>query len=191
VNFRQVFTPFRKSFALPGSRHWQGFRGGGPAVSNPAGRHPPRNLRACLREAREQRKQTEMSQIRCGKLTLQDAQSEHVWEGKIAIGKRLDGVLALIRHPIQDAGASKKAPAWEVVYKHAGRQNWSTVGSAWNKISEDGKTEFVSMSLDNPDWDAPLNLSGFKRPEQAGEVMDVVWSRPRGGKVQNEDRSGA
>lgn len=117
---------------------------------------------------------------------MQDSESEHVYEGRVAIGRRLDGILAIAGHPM--AGSSKKAPNYEIRYKHAGRTTWSIVGSGWLKTSEDGDTEFVSMSLDNPDWPDGLNLSGFKREAEKDEpgMMDIIWSRPRSRRVQDE-----
>lgn len=126
-----------------------------------------------------------MSQIRCGSLQEQDENAEYEFEGRVSIGKRLDGIIALLPHPMR--GQSKKAPDWEVHYKHAGRQNFTPVGSGWNKVSDDTKTKFISMSLDNPDWAGELSLTAFEREfPEGGKGYDVIWSRPRGQRVQEQ-----
>lgn len=126
-----------------------------------------------------------MSQIRCGSLQQQDDAADYEFEGRVSIGKRLDGTIALLAHPLR--GQSKKAPDWEVVYRHGGRPNFTPVGSGWDKVSDNGETKFISMSLDNPDWAAELSLTAFEREFPDGSKgYDVIWSRPRGQRVQEQ-----
>jgi uncharacterized protein (DUF736 family) len=121
------------------------------------------------------------SQITCGVLKKNDEDDEFDYVGKVSLGRRLSGTIGLREHPL--TGQSKKSPDYEVLYKHEGKPNFGALGSAWEKESEDKKTEFVSMSLDSPDWDDGLNLTAFRREDG---TLSVVWSRPRGARVQDE-----
>jgi uncharacterized protein (DUF736 family) len=56
------------------------------------------------------------------------------------------------------------------------------VGAGWTKVIKRGPSEgqrFVSFTIDDPSFAAPLNLSAF--PAIKPGTFDVVWKRSRGG----------
>lgn len=62
-------------------------------------------------------------------------------------------------------------------YRIFGESDGGTVefGAAWKRTSERGQ-EFVSILLDDPALDAPLNAALFMRGRE--NVASLVWTRP-------------
>lgn len=56
------------------------------------------------------------------------------------------------------------------------------VGNTWIKQTRNG-ADFLTMTLDGPDFVAPLYLTAFEREGEPG-VYDATWQRPR------QDRKG-
>ncbi|WP_431301810.1 DUF736 domain-containing protein [Sediminicoccus sp. BL-A-41-H5] len=52
------------------------------------------------------------------------------------------------------------------------------IGSAWKKETTRDGTRFLSITLDDPSFPAPLNLAAFPNDE-AGDTWRIVWNRPR------------
>lgn len=50
------------------------------------------------------------------------------------------------------------------------------IGSAWKKTAERNGTRFLSITVDDPSFPAPLNLAAFERD---GGGFEIVWNRPR------------
>ncbi len=71
-------------------------------------------------------------------------------------------------------GKNGDQPAYEV-YSGGVR-----IGAAWEKSTRDAGQIFYSLSIDDPSFDNPINLSAFQ--SQSG--WDIVWRRPR--QVQQE-----
>lgn len=67
-------------------------------------------------------------------------------------------------------------PAYEV-FALVGGGEIIRIGAAWRKKSEDGKREYLSLSLDDPSWNQPLSCAAF--PSKVAGEYDVVWNRPR------------
>lgn len=120
------------------------------------------------------------SQLRVGTLTPVSGSGKK-FEGWITIAGRLDEKVALRPHPRARPGdANSNAPSYEVFLVRGGRE--LCCGSAWIKS---GKVEFLSMTLDQVDWPYPLNLAAFPPDGTEDDAWVVVWSRPRGGRVQS------
>jgi uncharacterized protein (DUF736 family) len=50
------------------------------------------------------------------------------------------------------------------------------LGAGWKRTSDQGR-DFISVSLDSPLLDAPLNVALFNAEKGTGAIM--VWNRPR------------
>jgi uncharacterized protein (DUF736 family) len=125
----------------------------------------------------------ELSNIDCGSLTRIDRGGIHL-KGPIRLGARLDGVLALIKHP--RAGTSGDHPDYLAEYTPQGGSP-RPAGAAWNKHS-DRIGGFISISLDDPDWPSPINLTAFPiKGDQDNPTWVIVWSRPRGPRAPEQD----
>jgi uncharacterized protein (DUF736 family) len=70
---------------------------------------------------------------------------------------------------------SPKSPNYEVLQRVGGEL--MEVGSAWTKPMEKGGC-FLSITIDGPHMDKPLNVSAFPKDGNA-EVLEIVWQRPR------------
>lgn len=128
-----------------------------------------------------------MTQIRCGKLKAYPPTSRILFDGKITLESRLDDILQLTRHPRADRD-NDRAPTYEVFIAKPGR-NAVAVGAAWLKNHEK-VGDFISITIDSPRWPRALNLTAFPPDENKGDAKGewtVIWSRPRGAKVQEED----
>ena len=61
------------------------------------------------------------------------------------------------------------------------------IGSAWLKIPNNPNSsvkEFLSITLDDPDFPKPLNVAAF--PQGNGK-WDVIWNRPKLNATHNTD----
>jgi len=126
-----------------------------------------------------------MSKIDCGTLTLV-RQGNIEFRGEVQLGSRLDGTLVLRKH--RRAGSSGDSPDYSIEYKPR-NGNARPLGAAWLKNGERAG-DFVSMTLDDPDWSAPTYLTAFAPAKDRGETSWViVWTRPRGARVQDEPPS--
>lgn len=69
------------------------------------------------------------------------------------------------------------SPDFQVYARDAG--DLIPIGSAWKKTANRGRevTNFLSITLDDPSFAAPLNVAAF--PDDAGDTFRVVWNRPR------------
>lgn len=128
-----------------------------------------------------------MTQIRCGKLKAYPATNRILFDGRIALQGRLDDVLQLAKHPRADAD-NDRAPAYEVFIQPPGQARGIPCGAAWLK-NHVNVGDFLSITVDKVDWPRPLNLTAFPPDERKGDAKGewtVVWSRPRGQRVQDE-----
>ncbi len=127
-----------------------------------------------------------MSRIDCGSLTSVRTNGIE-FQGPVRLGGRLDGELIFRKH--SGAGASDNHPDYAVEYLPSGG-SMRPIGAAWIKNSA-RVADFISMTLDDPDWSSPLNLSAFPPSSEAStKVWTLTWSRPRGARVQDETQSG-
>jgi len=126
-----------------------------------------------------------MSQIACGKLkAISNHPNDFAFLGDVTLGSRLDGKLALVREKRE--GASDRAPEYAVLYCAIGQRSMRVMGNAWLKNSDKvNGGDFMSMTLDDPDWNSALNLTAFP-PDKNGGDWRIIWSRPRGARVQDE-----
>lgn len=132
-------------------------------------RASPLNPSRSLREARMQR-ETWMPEI--GLLTEREG---GVFDGRI---RTLSHNLKLSLEPIQaNDKRSGESPDF-TVYAKVG-EDLIPIGSAWKKESTRGAdvTRFLSMTLDDPSFPAPLNVAAF--PGNYGNTWPIVWNRPR------------
>ena len=119
-----------------------------------------------------------MTRIDCGQLSRVGKDGIE-FQGIVRLGARLDGTLALRKHP--RAGTSEDHPD----APNEGRPR--PIGAGWIKNSE-RVSDFISMTLDDPDWPAPLNLTAFPRTsDHADSIWTIVWSRPRGARIQDQE----
>ena len=127
-----------------------------------------------------------MSRIDCG--TLSPVRANGIeFQGPVRLGDRLDGELILKKHG--NAGSSGTHPDYTVEYAPTGGRP-RQIGAAWQKNGV-RVADFLSMTLDDPDWSSPLNLSAFPpQAERGGSAWTLVWSRPRGARVQDEAQNG-
>jgi len=131
-----------------------------------------------------------MSQLKCG--TIRRVPADHSMRkergihffGEVTLGIRLNGDLTFVQAEQRD-GASADAPDFDVVYKPRGGHA-RAAGAAWIK-SGPRVGDFLSISMDDPDWASPLNLTAF--PPDSGDMWRIVWSRPRGARVQDEQET--
>jgi uncharacterized protein (DUF736 family) len=68
---------------------------------------------------------------------------------------------------------SEKGPHYRVVVE--GAPGAIELGAAWKRVSEAGR-EFLSVSLDDPALDHPLNAALM--PSEDGKSAILIWSRP-------------
>jgi len=110
-----------------------------------------------------------------GKLTIKNR--EGLLEGSFAT---LAVALSISLEPNGLTDADLDEPTHDVFAVVQGRK--VNVGAGWTKTIKRGQNEgqrFISFTIDDPSFPAPLNLSAFPTAKQ-GE-LDVVWKRPRGG----------
>ena len=125
-----------------------------------------------------------MSQIRCGSLT-KSSEGGVEFLGRIRLASRLNGVLVFRKHPRAMPGSEEsKSPDYEVFRRATDGE--VACGAAWIKYSAH-QEDFLSITLDDPDWSSPLNLTAFPPAQERGETSwQVIWSRPRGQRVQDQ-----
>jgi uncharacterized protein (DUF736 family) len=115
------------------------------------------------------------ARLRCGELKPVPGGGELKFKGYVRLWDMLDGELQLRDHP--RAKRSEDAPDFEVFYAPRNGANFTPAGAGWLKNGERA-SDFISMTLDNPNWHSSLNLTAFA-PESTGDGWNVVWSRPR------------
>lgn len=74
--------------------------------------------------------------------------------------------------PLEGSKAFDNAPDYRV---YAGRVE---LGAAWAKTSAEGNTPYLSVSLDDPSFAAPITAALF-RVEGDPDRYVLVWNRPR------------
>lgn len=123
-----------------------------------------------------------MSKIDCG--TLAKAGQDGVeFRGHVHVGSRLDGELILRKH--RRSGSPGDNPDFSIEYApRIGDPR--PIGAGWIKGGV-RVGDFISMTLDDPDWPSPLYLQAFPPARERGETAwTIVWTRPRGVRVQDE-----
>lgn len=73
--------------------------------------------------------------------------------------------------PVEEK-SSDKAPDFRA---YAGRVE---LGAAWSKESAEGNTPYLSVSLDDPSFAAPITAALFRTEGDPGRYV-LVWNRPR------------
>jgi uncharacterized protein (DUF736 family) len=84
--------------------------------------------------------------------------------------------LAIELEPV-DEKRGDQSPDFTVYAREGGEL--IPLGSAWKKTAErrgEPPVKFLSMTLDDPGFPAPLNIAAF--PTDAGG-WEIVWNRPR------------
>ena len=84
----------------------------------------------------------------------------------------------LIENPYQ---GSENAPDYLVVVKAQDGGDFE-IGAAWKKTSApktigDEEKEYLSINIDDPSMDHPLQIAAFQSNELG--VWNIVWSRPK------------
>ena len=117
------------------------------------------------------------SQLSCGELRrVTDQNSSIKFVGIIRLHGCVAGRLQLIDHPRAKPGESSN-PNYEVFIEE-GNEVFA-IGAAWLKNSEKvNGGDFLSITLDSPKLDDPVNLSAFP-PEDNKAPWRIVWMRPR------------
>jgi len=70
--------------------------------------------------------------------------------------------------------SSDKEPDYRVIAPT--EQGDVEFGAAWKRTSERGQ-EFLSVSLDDPSFSAPINAALF--PDEGGKTAKLVWNRAK------------
>lgn len=111
--------------------------------------------------------------------------------GKINLARRINGTLFFSDNPRKKAKDAKpNTPDYIVRFRPEGwRCDPYTVGSGW-LMNTDDAGDFISFSMDDPQWDRPVYLAAFATEDKPG-VFTVVWTRPKGAKVQDKSGNGA
>lgn len=134
------------------------------------------------------------TQIECGVLKRKVMGERIVFEGAISLSDVLKGKLLLTPHPRANP-ENENSPSYEIQFTPDKTKRPFLAGAAWIKDMKKEGEEFLSMTLDAVSWDRPINLAAFPpgadaKPEEKNDWR-VVWSRPRGARVQdqfNEDQ---
>ncbi len=108
--------------------------------------------------------------MKFGQLTKDATNNNAPFTGKIAC-RQLRANLQL--RP--ETNRSQNAPDYSV-WANEGAGAYQ-LGNAWKKTSPKCP-EFLSITLDSPDFDAPINVTAFPA-DAAGGVFDIVWERPK------------
>lgn len=74
--------------------------------------------------------------------------------------------------PVEKSG--DKEPDYRVIAMT--EQGPVEFGAAWKRTSERGQ-EFLSVSLDDPSFSAPINAALF--PDEGGKTAKLVWNRAK------------
>jgi uncharacterized protein (DUF736 family) len=74
--------------------------------------------------------------------------------------------------PVEKSG--DKEPDYRVIATT--EQGPVEFGAAWKRTSERGQ-EFLSVSLDDPSFSAPINAALF--PDEGGKTAKLVWNRAK------------
>lgn len=108
-----------------------------------------------------------------GSLKLNNDGSEPILIGSV---KTLSLSLELVLRPTGE-GTNSSRPSHRV-YAKSGNSQYAEIGSAWTKemTSPDkfGQT-FLSITLDDPSFPQPLNVSAFKQPNS--DEYAITWRR--------------
>ncbi len=90
---------------------------------------------------------------------------------------RLD--VELTRNPRFKGGADSPDIPKYLVAARTRHGDYVEVGAAWEKTTTRGERVgewFLSITVDDPSLDAPLNVTAFQRD---GGNLEITWSRPR------------
>lgn len=109
--------------------------------------------------------------MKYGYLNYNSQNPEAEYTGKIAC--RI--INAQLKFSSEDKGGNSNAPDYSVWAKEGG--NVYQLGNAWRKNGKDG-SQFLSITLDSPDMDVPLNVTAFEVKGKPDE-LEIVWQRPR------------
>lgn len=90
---------------------------------------------------------------------------ERYGEGRITTLK-LDFTVRFVAVPNRQ---SMDSPAFDIQTPQG-----VNLGAAWEKSDKNGG-KYLSLTLDDPSFEAPLNLAAFKRD---GDKFDLIWNRP-------------
>jgi uncharacterized protein (DUF736 family) len=71
---------------------------------------------------------------------------------------------------------AKDSPDYNLFGLHEKTGQPFQIGKIWRKTPNDGGAEFFSIQIDSPDFEKPVNLTGFSN--EPG-LFDIVWSRPK------------
>jgi uncharacterized protein (DUF736 family) len=128
--------------------------------------------------------------LNCGSLVAKKSQAGLMYfSGTVRLIGRLNGKLELLPHPNKGNSASEDHPEYEVHYQPAGDDASYAVGAGWMK-NNPKVGDFVSITMGNPAWNDDLNLTVFPPNTTRNETTwRVVWSRPRGARVQDEQQA--
>lgn len=74
-----------------------------------------------------------------------------------------------------NAKSRDKEPDYRVTFERT-KDATVEIGAAWKRESEKGQP-FLSVSIDDPAWPAPLNAALFASSD--GKTALLVWSRPK------------
>lgn len=127
--------------------------------------------------------------VNCGKLkkATNPAPGAPDWIGEVNLARRLNGKLQLYKNPRWKQTPDSSIPTHLVGYTpeyRDGTQREMLIGNAWTKYAEKQQSDFLTLTLDDPDWPNAINLAAFSREDGS---LDLVWSRPR----QTEERKAA
>lgn len=107
--------------------------------------------------------------MKYGVLTFNPQNQDIPLTGKIACRV----ISAALQLRTEDKRGNGNAPDYSVWAKENG--NVYQLGNGWLKRGENG--EFISITMDSPDMDVPLNVTAF--PVKGSDQWDIVWTRPR------------
>lgn len=128
------------------------------------------------------------AQIRCGVLKAMKGKASVEFRGRVTLDGRFDDVLVLRKHPRaknEDGSVNENAPSYEIFFERNARE--LAAGAAWIKNSEKIEGgDFLSLTLDSIRWPRPVYLTAFPPSKGDPDSWPVVWSRPRGARVQDE-----
>lgn len=103
-------------------------------------------------------------------------EADHGYTGSL---RTLD-VSAKLRFDRNERGRADNAPDY-IVSAVTGDGELVEIGAAWAKESNaNGRAvRFLTMTLDAPSWDRPLNLAAFPSDDDRDGSLDIQWRRER------------
>lgn len=108
------------------------------------------------------------------------------YSGEVRLIGLLTGDLSIVPHPNFVPGKSADThPQFLVEYRPRTERQFYELGAAWQKKLRQSDGEFISITLDMPQWERPLNLAMYAPDKERGESeWRLQWSRPRGGEQE-------